>query len=252
VGGQDKKTEKEFYERLFRSRGRFDQFQRSIYERIAHEARTASGGSQALELGCGSGDQAVCLLEAGFSVVACDLSYQASRIAKQRVGESGLGPLLSMNADAEETPLADSSVDACVCGLLLHHFGSLDLIAKEIRRVLRPGGVVVAIDANAHNPFGWLFFNVIHRVRPLAGLTPNQRALWRGEIEREFGPQGFQDFRFESITSDLRRDWLGKGLGARLNFHTRALVLRMSQLVLPQICHGNMLLSVFRLQADEL
>ncbi len=177
VDSQDKKTEREFYERLFQRRGRFDQFQRSIYERIAREARSATSGVRALELGCGSGDQAVCLLDSGFRVVACDLAYQATRLAKRRVEEAERGAFLSVNADAEQVPLPASSMDACVCGLLLHHFNDLEQLAKEIRRVLRPGAIVVAIDANAHNPFAWLFLNVLHRLRRLPGLTPNQRAL---------------------------------------------------------------------------
>ncbi|MFQ5349985.1 MAG: class I SAM-dependent methyltransferase [Thermoanaerobaculia bacterium] len=249
--GQDKKSEREFYERFFRRRGRFDQFQQSIYRRIAGEARAVSSGTRALDLGCGSGDQAVCLSEAGFQVVACDLSYQAARLAGRRGRESDCGPLLSVNSDAEQVPLPAGSIDVCVCGLLLHHFGDLETLAGEIRRVLRPGGAVVAVDANAHNPFSWLFLNVVHRLYPLSGLTSNQRALGRAEIERVFAAQGFGDFRFSSMTSDLRRDWLGDSLGARLNYYTRATLLRLSRILLPQIRQGNMLLSVFRLQPER-
>ena len=251
TGGQDKASEKAFYESLFRRRKRFDQFQRSIYQEIAREARARTEGTLALELGCGSGDQAVCLIESGFQVLACDLSYQAARIARGTVIESGAQSFLTMNADAEHVPVPDAAFDACVCGLLLHHFGDLSFVAREIRRVLKPGGVVVAIDANAHNPFAWLFLNAVHRMRPLKGLTPNQRALWRSEIVKVFAAEGFGDFHFRSMTSELKRDWLGKGLGARLNFQTRAAVLGASRLVLPQISQGNMLLSVFQLGASS-
>ena len=67
-----------------------------------------------------------------------------------------------------------------------------------------------------------------------------------GEIRREFGRQGFGEFRFDSMISDLRKDWLGDSLGARLNFYSRRAVLGLSRLVLPKLSHGNMLLSVFR------
>ncbi|MCI0432721.1 MAG: methyltransferase domain-containing protein, partial [Gemmatimonadetes bacterium] len=136
--------------------------------------------------------------------------------------------------------------DACVCGLLLHHFRDLAGVAAELRRVVRPGGVVVALDANAHNPPTWMFLNVVHRFRPLKRLTPNQRALRAREIREVLGSYGFSDFRFSSVTSALRRDWLGDSLGARLNYYTRAALLGISNAVLPQIARGNMLLSVFR------
>jgi ubiquinone/menaquinone biosynthesis C-methylase UbiE len=242
---QDKRSEQSFYDALFKKRKTFNQFQRGIYERMAAAARQATNGTAALEVGCGAGDQAVCLVEAGFSVIASDLSREAVKVARATTTEAG-HTISLLNSDAEHIPVADASIDACVCGLLLHHFSQFDRVAADIQRVLRPGGVVVAIDANAHNPPTWLFLNVVHRMRGLPGLTPNQRALRRGEIERVFGEHGFTDFEFASVTSELRRDWLGKSLGASLNYHTRALLLAGSRMVLPQIAQGNMLLSVFR------
>lgn len=245
ANGQDKASERAFYDGLFKTRRRFDQFHAGIYERIAADLRRSAPGPQALDVGCGSGSQALCLINEGFEVVALDLSIEAVNVTRLVVKEA-VGRSKVLNADAESLPLPDKSVDACVCGMLLHHFGDLSPIAAELRRIVRPGGVVMAIDANAHNPFVWLFFNVIHRIRPLKRLTPNQRALTRSEIERAFTGAGFADFRFDSMTSKLRRDWLGDSLGARMNYHTRALVLNLSHLLLPKICHGNMLLSSFR------
>ena len=247
---QDKRSEQSFYDRLFKKRKKFGQFQRGIYERIADEARRGTDGPRALEIGCGAGDQAVCLTERAFAVLATDLSLEAVKVARATTSEAGHTVAVAQS-DAEAIPVADGSVDACICGLLLHHFAHLDGIAAEVQRVLRPGGVVVAIDANAHNPFAWLFLNVVHRFRKLPGLTPNQRALHRREIETAFGKHGFTDFHFESMTSELRRDWLGSSFGATLNYHTRAMVLALSRIVLPQIAQGNMLLSVFRKPAVE-
>ncbi|HSK18803.1 MAG TPA: methyltransferase domain-containing protein [Longimicrobiales bacterium] len=245
VIGQDKESERRFYDELFRKRRRFDQFNDDIYRRIAREARAGTDGSQVLDLGCGSGTQALCLMDEGFSVVAADLSIEAVRVAEAGARQADR-TLPVINADAERLPLADASLDACVCGLLLHHFTNLEAVAAELRRVVKPGGVVVAIDANAHNPPTWMFLNVVHRLRPLARLTPNQRALRSSEIRQTFGRAGFGEFRFSSVTSELRRDWLGDSLGARLNYYSRAALLGVSNAVLPQIGRGNMLLSVFR------
>lgn len=244
VVAQDKASEQKFYDELFRTRRRFDQFNDDIYRRIAREARAGTTGTRALDIGCGSGTQALCLMDEGFAVVAADLSIEAVGVAKEGARRAGR-TLPVLNADAEHLPLPDGSIDACVCGLLLHHFGDLRQVAAEVYRVLKPGGVVVAIDANAHNPPTWMFLNVVHRLRPLKRLTPNQRALRGGEIRRVFGQAGFRDFRFSSVTSEIRRDWLGDSLGSRLNYYTRAAVLGASNVMLPQISRGNMLLSVF-------
>ena len=245
--GQDKTSERAFYDSLFRRRRRFDQFQDDIYKRMARIAREQSNGNVALDLGCGSGTQAACLAAEGFNVVACDLSIEGVRVAANTVREAGQLASL-MNADAEHIPLRDASVDACICGLLLHHFTDMSHVAAELKRVVKPGGVVVALDANAHNPPTWMFLNVVHKMKPLKGLTPNQRALTASEIRNVFGRHGFSDFRFESVTSELKKDWLGNSLGARLNYYTRATVLALSN-ALPQVNRGNMLLSVFRRNA---
>ena len=247
-GGQDKRSEKAFYDGLFRRRRRFDQFQDEIYRHIARTARAGAPGAQALDLGCGAGTQAACLAAEGFSVVAADLSIEGVKVARDTVRAADQAASV-LNADAEHIPLRDATVDACVCGLLLHHFRDLRAVAAELRRVIRPAGVVVALDANAHNPPTWMFLNVVHRVRPLGGLTPNQRALHAREIREVFGANGFGDFHFESVTSQLRKDWLGNSLGARLNYYSRATLLAISH-VLPPLSRGNMLLSVFRRLPD--
>jgi ubiquinone/menaquinone biosynthesis C-methylase UbiE len=245
ASGQDKTSERQFYDSLFRRRKRFDQFGADIYRKMASLAWERSGGGRALDLGCGSGTQATCLLEAGFAVVAADLSSEGVRVARETIRGAGHHANV-MNADAERIPIQDGAIDACTCGLLLHHFTELDAVAAELKRIVRPGGVVVALDANAHNPPTWMFLNVVHRLKPLGGLTPNQRALRTSEIREVFGRHGFEDFHFESVTSELRKDWLGNSIGAQLNYYTRAALLAASNALLPQVARGNMLLSVFR------
>ena len=242
---QDKAAEQIFYDHLFARRQRFDQFQDEIYESIAQEARAGTSGDQALELGCGSGSQALCLMDRGFTVVGIDLSLQGLRVARAATNSAGREAWL-LNGDAEQVPLSDQSFHVCVCGLLLHHFTDFGRVADEISRLLRPGGIVVALDVNAHNPFAWFHFTVLHRIRKNPRLTANQRALRKSEIVREFSCRGFDNFRFRSVTSELRRDWLENSLRDRLYHRMRASMLGLSNALLPQLSRGNMLLSTFR------
>jgi ubiquinone/menaquinone biosynthesis C-methylase UbiE len=243
--GQDKESEQRFYDELFKRRARFDQFQPDIYAGVAADARREAPGLRALDLGCGSGTQALYLARQGFTVTAADLSVEAVRLTERALKEVN-GPHRVLHADAEHLPLEDGSIDACVCSLLWHHFSDLRPISRELARVMVPGAPLIAIDANAHNPFAFVFLNVVHRVRPLRGLTPNQRAIGKGEIQRVFSAAGFEAFRFHSITSELRRDWLGQSMGAALNYHSRRAVLALSRWVLPQVSQGNILYSAMR------
>jgi len=247
---QDKKAEQQYYDELFLARRRFDQFPtEDLYRELATEARQGTSGNCALDLGCGSGTQSFHLIQQGFSVIAADLSVEATRLTKAGAQSKGLSVQV-LRTDAEALPMADASFDACVCSNLLHHFKTLDRVAAELSRVVRPGGVVVAVDANAHNPFSYLFFNVIHRIRPFGHLTLNQRALHTREIRETFAKYGFTDFRFRSTTTQLKRDWLGASFLFTLNFYARAALLRLSNLLLPPLSRGNVLISVFK-RANE-
>lgn len=250
IEAQDKKSEQKFYNDLFRKRKRFDQFQVAIYEDVALQARKVTQGKIALDLGCGSGTQTICLRAQGFEVMSADLSFEATKVSKTTLEQSNQKALV-VNADAEFLPFPDASVDACVCSLFLHHFTNLDGVAAELKRIVRPGGVVVATDANAHNPFAFLFFNVVHRIYPLPGLTQNQRALRRHEIQESFEKFGFGGFHFDSFSTDLRRDWLGESFAYTLNFYSRAFLLWLSKLILPRLAQGNGLLSVCRRLPDS-
>ncbi len=247
---QEKGKEQDYYNRMFAERGRFDQFQRAIYETLASEVKALAKGTSVVELGCGSGLQAMCLADEGFTVFPCDLSFQATKVARE-TARSLNRDLPVTNADAEALPVRSNSMDAALCGLLLHHFLDFSKVAAEVRRVIKPGAVVVAVDANGYNPFSHLFFNVVHRIRRIGLLTENQRAIRGAEIRRVFGALGFVDFKFYSLTSDLKRDWLPKGVAMSLNHFTRALVLKLSRLVLPQVAQGNMLVAVFRLPEES-
>lgn len=89
-----------------------------------------------LDLGAGTGLLTDVLLAAGHEVVAVDLSAPmlqqlADRLPHVRTEVGG----------AEDVPLPDASVDAVVAGQAAHWFDPAPA-AAELRRVLRPGGVV--------------------------------------------------------------------------------------------------------------
>jgi SAM-dependent methyltransferase len=89
-----------------------------------------------LDLGAGTGLLTDVLLAAGHEVVAVDpsppmLAQLRDRLPQVRTAEGG----------AEALPLPDASVDAVVAGQAAHWFDPAPA-AAELRRVLRPGGVV--------------------------------------------------------------------------------------------------------------
>lgn len=90
-----------------------------------------------LELGCGSGALLRELADEGAQVVGIDRCPEGLT-AQQR---STLGGRL-LRGDAQHLPLRDGTVDAALLLDLLEHVDDTGTLS-EVRRVLRPGGVVV-------------------------------------------------------------------------------------------------------------
>jgi ubiquinone/menaquinone biosynthesis C-methylase UbiE len=69
--------------------------------------------------------------------------------------------------DASNLPLPDASADAAWLSLVVHHIPDLDVAAREIRRVLRPGAPVLIRQGfpDRYEPFGTLKLDTIELVR---------------------------------------------------------------------------------------
>jgi SAM-dependent methyltransferase len=128
-----------------------------VPERIPLLVAAVGRGKRVLDLGCRSGALTRHFLE-GNSVVGLDVD--ANALAK--AAALGIEPV---QANVEESlPFDDGSFDAVVAGELLEHLQFPDALVSEIRRVLRPGGVLAGSVPNA--------FRVQSRLRFLRGKPP--------------------------------------------------------------------------------
>lgn len=103
-----------------------------------------------LDYGCGHGMAAVVLARAGARVTAFDLSpgYVEEAQARARANEV---TVRCLTAAAESLPFPDANFDAVWGCAILHHV-KLDEAARELYRVLRPGGVAVFCEPWGENP----------------------------------------------------------------------------------------------------
>ena len=109
-------------------------------------AAAVPGTGRVLDLGCGSGPLAREL--AGRPWIGLDGS--AAELAA--AGEAGARPLLRASASA--IPLRDASVDTVACSMSLMVMTPLPRVLDEVTRVLRPGGLLVAM-IPATGPLRW-------------------------------------------------------------------------------------------------
>jgi len=106
------------------------------------------GDESILEIGCGNGMYLGALRGRGHGGLVCgaDLSEGMLRTARPQHGD---GPLLV--SDAQYLPFADRSFDVALAMHMLYHVPDRALAIAELRRVLRPGGVALAVtNSDAH------------------------------------------------------------------------------------------------------
>jgi SAM-dependent methyltransferase len=92
-------------------------------------------GERALEIGCGNGRY----LERIDGCIGLDLSSGMLDAARARVGTRPL-----VQGDAQALPFADASFDTVLAPMMLYHVPDRAQAAREMHRVLRPGGVAIA------------------------------------------------------------------------------------------------------------
>ena len=123
-------------------------------------------GERVLELACGSGGPGLAAAERvvpGGEVVLSDVAAEMTAIAAARAAALGLRNVSTRELDLERIDEPDGSYDVVLCreGLMLVPDPSR--AAREIRRVLRPGGrVALAVwGPRARNPWLGLVFDSV-------------------------------------------------------------------------------------------
>ncbi|MGU3500068.1 class I SAM-dependent methyltransferase [Mycobacterium sp. C31M] len=109
-----------------------------------------TGASTVLDLGAGTGKLTVRLVERGLDVIAVDPIPEMLEVLS-----SSLPDTPALLGTAEDIPLPDDSVD-CVLVAQAWHWFDPQRAAKEIARVLRPGGRLGLVWNTRDERLGWV------------------------------------------------------------------------------------------------
>jgi SAM-dependent methyltransferase len=103
----------------------------------------------ALDIGCGRGQHLPLLAGQCRTVVAADLS-------RGMLEATPTGPWVKIVADVERLPFIDAGFDVILANHMLYHAPDVGSAVSELRRVLRPGGTLLAT-TNADGNFSELY-----------------------------------------------------------------------------------------------
>jgi ubiquinone/menaquinone biosynthesis C-methylase UbiE len=201
---KDTSTDKDFEQLKARLKatwmtGDYDLFSRFM-EKDAEQFFRRLGvapGTRLLDVGCGAGQLALIAGRAGAQVTGCDIATNWIERARTRAAAEGL-EITFEEGDAESLPYEDARFDV-VTSLIGAMFAPRpDLVAAELTRVCRPGGMIAMANWTPGGFVGQMFKVISTHVAPAGMPSP---VLWGVETTvRERLREGIADLKFARRT----------------------------------------------------
>jgi SAM-dependent methyltransferase len=154
-----------------------------------------------LDVACGTGNTAIPLARRGAVVIGVDIAANLLEQGRARAAAEDLIVTFD-EGDAEALPYADASFDAVVT-----MFGAMfaprpELVASELARVLKPGGLLAMANWNPASFSGQMFKVGSRHAPPPPGIPPP--VLWGDEaVVRERLAPYFSGIHTELIPIDF-------------------------------------------------
>jgi ubiquinone/menaquinone biosynthesis C-methylase UbiE len=136
-----------------------------VQQWIAREAK----GKVFLDYACGNGKNAIHAAQSGAALsLGFDISGISVHNAREAAEEAGVTSNSKFfQADCENTNLPDNSIDVIICSGMLHHL-DLSYAMPELRRIMKPGAKLLAVEALDYNP----------AIKLYRMMTPAMRTDW--------------------------------------------------------------------------
>ncbi|MGG6309596.1 demethylmenaquinone methyltransferase [Paenibacillus macerans] len=138
-----------------------------------------SPGDTAIDLCCGTCDWTVSMAEAsGGPITGLDFSENMLEFGRRKVRERQLEQKITLiQGNAMELPFADDAFDYATIGFGLRNVPDLYQVLREMKRVVKPGGMVVCLELSkpTWQPFKGLYYFYFQKVLPMLGKLVAKR-----------------------------------------------------------------------------
>lgn len=177
-----------------------------------------SASQTALDLGCGAGHTSFAMAKEVAAVTAYDLSAEMLVLVESEAVRRGLTNITTQQGSAEHLPFADASFDLVATRFSTHHWSNVPAAMSEVRRVLKPTGILVLIDTvSPENP---LFDTVLQTVEILADAS-HIRDYRVSEWHAMLNVAGFEVLESDSWTLPMAfSSWIGRKQTSELRADT--------------------------------
>lgn len=138
-----------------------------------------SPGDSAIDLCCGTCDWTISMAEAsGGAITGLDFSENMLAVGKNKVRAHGLDDAITLvQGNAMELPFEDNSFEYATIGFGLRNVPDLKQVLREMKRVVKPGGMVVCLELSkpTWQPFKGLYYFYFRNLLPMLGKIVAKR-----------------------------------------------------------------------------
>jgi ubiquinone/menaquinone biosynthesis C-methylase UbiE len=185
-------------------------FLKPMGEEIIAELRPADG-DYVLDVASGTGEPGLTIatMLSGGKVMITDLSDGMLDIARSHAAARGISNVAFQECDVCELPFEDNTFDAISCRMGFMFFPDMLLAAKEMARVLKPGGKLASSVWHVPEKNFWVtaIAGTINRNMELPAPPPGSPGMFRcaksGLIEDIYKQAGFIQTYEKEITSQM-------------------------------------------------
>jgi len=163
------------------------------------------GDERVLDVGCGPGQYLRRLAQRpGLQLIAMDLS-RGMLVDLARAWDAAAPLPRRAVADLQALPLPDASLDVALAMHMLYHVLDIERAARELRRVLRPGGTLLAV-TNSEGHLAEFSSLMAEAIAAIADAPSETFPRWSSRFRLENGA-AMLEAAFERVE---RRDALGE------------------------------------------
>src|SRR5215470_3661426 len=150
-------------------------------------------GAQLLDVGCRAGQLSLIAARAGARVTGCDIATNWLVQARRSAAAEGLTVVFE-EGDAEALPYENATFDAVVSLIGAMFAPRPELVAAELTRVCRPGGMIAMANWTPSGFVGQMFKTIAKHIAPSGMPSP---VLWGDEATvRNRFREGIGDLKF--------------------------------------------------------
>ena len=191
-------------------------WRRACAREVSRQVKAAS--PKILDVGCGTADLSIAFSDTG-QVTGCDFCHEMLIRGIRKINAHGSRfPINLLEADALALPFPDETFDAVVSAFVLRNLADMRSGLDEMRRVLKPGGVLGILDFGMPRQpiirriYGFYFLEILPRAgRWISGADGPYQYLPSSvrnfpsaeELKENAGSAGFRDIRVRRFAAGV-------------------------------------------------